>query len=127
MGDGLQANPEELRRVWGRILPNASDLYDDAIERMARVAPASNRVQGAHVLESVESSWRQAIDDTGCVTDMLRHMQQTLLDTADAVKAAMDLYVASDAASAMRLAGAHVTAAETTGPPPLDPTVELDL
>jgi hypothetical protein len=127
MGDGLQADPEVLQRVWGQILPAASNHYDDAIERMARSAPAYNRLERDHVLEFVEGAWRDAIYNSGCVEAMLRQMQQTLLATADAVKAAMDRYVATDEASAMRLAAAHFTAAETTGPPPLDPTLELDL
>jgi hypothetical protein len=127
MGEGLQANPDELKRVWGTDLPRASDLYDAAIERMSRVATAYNRVQEPHVLESVESAWRHAIDDSHAVTDMLRGMQQTLLATADAVKAAMDNYVATDQAAAQRLGLAHIAAATTSGPPPLDPSVELDL
>jgi hypothetical protein len=126
-GDGLQANPEILRRVWGQILPIASDHYDSAIERMARSAPAYNRLKGDHVLEFVEGAWRSSVHDSRCIEDMLRSMQQTLLTTADAVKSAMDRYVATDEASAMRLAAAHFTAAETSGPPPLDPDLELGL
>lgn len=126
MSDGLQADPEILERVWGSILPKASNFYDDAIERMSRVAPGYNRRQEPHVLEFVESSWRRAIDNPGCATDMLRQMQQTLLATARAVKACMDVYVAADEASAMRLAAADVAASETTGPPPLNPTVDLE-
>ena len=110
MADGIRVDPGQLALVWGKDLPNAANLYDAAIERMARVAPAYNRVQQEHVLESVESSWRTAIDNTGCVTDMLRGMQNTLLLTADAIKAAMQGYAAADEAAALRLGTAQVRA-----------------
>lgn len=126
MSDGLQADPEILERVWGSTLPKASNYYDDAVERMPYVAPALNRVQEAHLLEYVESAWRAVIDDPGGVTGVLQSMQQTLLASAEAVKAAMDLYVATDEASALRLAEAQFKAAEDGFVPPLNPTVDLD-
>jgi hypothetical protein len=126
MNDGLQADPEIVRRVWGSTLPRASDLYDEAIERMPYVAPGFNRVQEAHLLESVESAWRVAIDDPGCATDVLRAMQLTLLATADGVKACMEQYGAADEESSTRLNWAHLAASSTTGAPQLNPTVDLD-
>jgi len=123
MGIGLDFDPEILRRVWGSVLPITSDYYDNAIERLARGAPAYNRLQQDHLYGPVEGAWRDAISGPGGTVDMLRHMQDTLLATADAVRIAMDRYAATDSEAAARLDAAHVTAVQTTGPH----TVDLDL
>jgi hypothetical protein len=118
--DGYEFDPEILKRVWGEILPIAADDYDNAIERMSIAAPPYNRVQGDHVLEFVESAWRSAINDAGNTLKTLQHMQQTILATADAVRYAMDQYVATDQAAAARLDAAHANALADTWVHPVE-------
>jgi hypothetical protein len=123
MGDGIEFDPENLRRVWGQVLPIASDYYDNAIERTRRGAPAYNRLRQDHLYGPVEGAWRDAISGDGATLDLLRHMQDTLLAAADGVRVAMGRYAATDLQAGARLDAAHDTAVQTTAPH----TVELDL
>lgn len=122
VGDEFGFDPEILKRVWGEILPIAADDYDNAIERMPGITVPVTMLDYEHVHKNIDAAWRHAIDGgaggTGA-TRMMRDMQQTLLATADAVKYAMDQYLAADSASAARLQAAHDNAAQTTGPHPV--------
>ncbi len=113
MGDGYGFSPEILKRVWGEILPIASDDYDNAIERLFTT---STMVMDSHLMTMIDDAWLGAVSGAGTSTvQMLREMQQTILATADAVKFAMEQYVAVDEESSDRLEAAHDNAEQMTG------------